>query len=169
MPEPHLVFLGLGSNLGDRRKNLEEAITRIDALAETTVQAVASVWETAPVGYLDQGPFYNTACRLVTSLDPETLLRRLKQIEAALGREPGPRYGPRLIDIDILLFDEVVSSGAPALPHPEMHRRSFVLAPLAELAPAAKIADKGEVAELLKKLEPGGIVQLAERLDAPKR
>ncbi len=127
------VFLALGSNLGDRSRNLRRAL---DALApDLRVEAVSRCYETEPAYVLDQPRFYNLACRAHTDLAPQVLLQRVKALESELGRAPGQRYGPRLVDIDILLFDEVVlATPALTLPHPRLFERAFVLVPLNDIA-----------------------------------
>jgi 2-amino-4-hydroxy-6-hydroxymethyldihydropteridine diphosphokinase len=130
------VYLALGSNLGDRARNLRRAL---DALApDLGVEAVSRCYETEPAYVLDQPRFYNLACRAQTDLTPLALLRRVKALESELGRAPGQRYGPRLVDIDILLFDEVVLHLPElTLPHPRLFERAFVLVPLNEIAAEA--------------------------------
>lgn len=127
------VYLGLGSNLGDRRQNLSAALNQIEP--EVHVEAVSALYETDPVGPQDQPAYYNAACRAVTRLTPRALLERVKAVERALGRQAGPRWGPRLIDIDILLYgEELVDEDGLRIPHPELARRAFVLGPLVEVA-----------------------------------
>lgn len=128
------VYLALGANLGDRAGNLRRALA---ALAPSfAVTAISSCYETAPAYVLDQPPFYNLACRATTALEPLPALRELKRIEAALGRAPGPRFGPRVIDLDILFYDDLVlATPALSIPHPRIAERPFVLVPLAEIAP----------------------------------
>ena len=134
--------IALGSNLGDREANLRQAIARIRQLG--TVRAVSSFHDTAPVGYTDQPRFLNAALLLETELAPVDLMAALLSIERALGRDRNASVpkGPRTIDLDLLLYDATVldvpaarSKPALTLPHPEMHLRRFVLAPLAEIAP----------------------------------
>jgi 2-amino-4-hydroxy-6-hydroxymethyldihydropteridine diphosphokinase len=130
----HTVFLGLGSNLGDRAAHLRAALEALAPYVDVTW--VSSIYETAPMYVEDQPSFYNLACGGQTRLPSAALLRELKQIERALGRAPGPRYGPRVVDLDLLLFDDLVlASDALTLPHPRMLERAFVLVPLAEIAP----------------------------------
>jgi len=136
----HLVFLSLGSNVGDRAAMLAKAIEAIAAIPGISLgmpQDVASLYETAPVGGPGGQPrFLNTAARLRTSRTPHDLLRLLLETEATLGRTPGERWGPRAVDIDLLLFDDsVIESQDLTVPHPRMHERRFVLEPLAEIAP----------------------------------
>jgi 2-amino-4-hydroxy-6-hydroxymethyldihydropteridine diphosphokinase len=128
------VFLGLGTNLGDRLGNLRRALA---ALApDFAVEAVSAVYETEPAYVPDQPRFYNLALRAATRLSPVEALRRLKQLETDLGRVAGRRFGPRLIDLDLLLYDELVlDTPELGLPHPRLPERAFVLAPLAEIAP----------------------------------
>ncbi len=139
----HTIFLGLGSNLGDRAAHLRAAL---EALAPSVrVIRVSSIYETAPMHVENQPSFYNLACSGQTRLSPVALLHALKQIERALGRAPGPRYGPRVVDLDLLLYDDLVlASDALTLPHPRMLERAFVLAPLAEIAPERRhpVAEK---------------------------
>jgi 2-amino-4-hydroxy-6-hydroxymethyldihydropteridine diphosphokinase len=127
------VFLGLGTNLGDRTDNLRGAVA---ALAQfTTVKALSSVWETAPLYVVDQPAFLNMALHVTTALAPLDLLARLKALEDALGRIKSIRFGPRLIDLDILFHGQtVMDSDILTLPHPRLGERRFALAPLAEIA-----------------------------------
>ena len=128
-----VVYLGLGANLGDRRGNLSAALRGIEPAVR--VNAVSSLYETAPVGPQDQPAYYNAACRGATSMTPRALLDHVKAVERELGRSEGPRWGPREIDIDILLFGiEVVEEEGLTVPHLELANRAFVLAPLAEIA-----------------------------------
>ena len=128
------VFLALGSNLGDRRANLVQALQRLGQAV--AIEALSSVYETPPWGVIEQPAFYNLALRGATALTPGALLAFAKQIEQGMGRQPAERYGPRLIDIDILLYNDLVrNSEALVLPHPRLHERAFVLVPLAEIAP----------------------------------
>ncbi len=131
----HSIFLGLGSNLGDRREHLQEAVRLLREQVE--VLRLSSVYDTAPMLVTNQPRFLNMVCSASTAFSPEELLTRLKFIESTLGRVAGPRYGPRVIDIDLLLYDEMVfESPALTVPHPRIVERAFVLQPLAELAPA---------------------------------
>jgi 2-amino-4-hydroxy-6-hydroxymethyldihydropteridine diphosphokinase len=149
------VFLGLGSNLGDRRRNLEAALEALRAHPRITVSAVSSFLETDPVGGPPgQGRFLNAAAGIETDLSPDSLLEELKRVERALGRKPGPRWGPREIDLDILLYgDTILETGTLVIPHPRMRERRFVLEPLAEIAPAARDPVTGlSVRDLLARL-----------------
>ncbi len=130
----HQVYLGLGSNLGDRDAQLREALAAI--APDVVVKRVSSVYDTEPMLVEDQPRFHNLVCAGETRLDPIALLRLVKQVEQALGRTPGPRFGPRAIDIDVLLYDDLVlESDELIVPHPRLAERAFVLVPLAEIAP----------------------------------
>jgi GTP cyclohydrolase IV len=127
------VYLGLGSNLGDRKKNLHRALELLSKRA--AIEKVSSVYETEPVGYKEQPLFLNAVCRISTELEPESLLKLAKKIEAELGRKPGFPNAPRPIDIDILFYDdEIVSDDDLTVPHLKLAERAFVLVPLAEIA-----------------------------------
>lgn len=130
------AVLGLGGNLGDRVGNLQAALDALAHLPDTKVVAVSSLYETAPVGYADQPDFYNLVAVVETALSPRTLLGGCLGVEAALGRVRTFRNAPRVVDIDLLLMEGVVSNDAElTLPHPRMMERAFVLVPLAELFP----------------------------------
>jgi 2-amino-4-hydroxy-6-hydroxymethyldihydropteridine diphosphokinase len=130
----HNVFLALGSNLGDRQANLHGVLSALPPAAH--VISASSIYETPPWGYEEQAPFYNQVIQISTHLAPQELLNFLKTLEVRLGRQPTFRYGPRLIDIDILLYDDLVlRSPGLTIPHPRMEERAFVLLPLADLAP----------------------------------
>jgi 2-amino-4-hydroxy-6-hydroxymethyldihydropteridine diphosphokinase len=163
--QPHLAAIALGSNLaspfGDPAANLQEALKRIESLGH--VRAVSSFYSTAPVGFADQPDFLNAALLLETELEPLELMRALLAIERAMGRDRATAIakGPRIIDLDLLLLDDVVlataggPNGEPALtlPHPAMAQRRFVLEPLAEIAPQMLHPISGlTIAELLAKL-----------------
>lgn len=149
------IYLALGSNLGDRRTNLEAAIAQ---LAPTvTVTARSAVYETAPMYVTDQPAFLNMALRAETDLAPEALLAYLKSIEAELGRRiGGERFGPREVDLDILLYgDTVLTHAVLEIPHPRMAERAFVLRPLADVAAEVRHPELGRtIAELLAEV-PG--------------
>jgi 2-amino-4-hydroxy-6-hydroxymethyldihydropteridine diphosphokinase len=132
------VYLSLGSNLRDRRMNIERALERLNECG-IEVQRVSSLYRTEPVGYTAQPWFVNCVAEVFTDLMPLQLVRRCQAIERAMGRRPGPRNRPRLIDIDILLYeDAVVRSAEVTIPHPRMAERRFVLVPLSELAPGTE-------------------------------
>jgi 2-amino-4-hydroxy-6-hydroxymethyldihydropteridine diphosphokinase len=150
-------FLGLGSNIGDRRAHLESAVA---ALGEhgVTVRAGSAVYETEPVGLvLDQPDFLNACLRIETELDPEELLEACKAVEQDLGRAAGgARHGPRVIDVDVLLLGDLIyESPRLTLPHPEVSSRRFVLVPLLELDPELTLPGGERLAGRLQALGPG--------------
>jgi len=130
----HIVYLALGTNLGDRSANLKQAISALTPQLE--VKAKSAVYETPPWGFEDQPKFLNQVIKANTYLDPEPLLKHLKRLEVALGRKESVPNGPRLIDMDILFYDDLVLDKASiVIPHPRLHERGFVLLPLMEIAP----------------------------------
>jgi 2-amino-4-hydroxy-6-hydroxymethyldihydropteridine diphosphokinase len=149
------AYIGLGSNLGDREGFLRRAVELLRAEPEIDVVAVSNVRETDPVDFLDQPRFLNGAVEVETGLPPRPLLERLLAVEAALGRRrDGLRYGPRTIDLDLLLYgEEVVDEPGLTVPHPRLAERRFVLEPLHELAPDLVVPGRGAVLELLAALQ----------------
>lgn len=131
------VFLGVGSNQGERLAHISRAIRAVADEPGVALRQMAPIIETAAVGGPPQGPYLNTVIEVDTALGPHDLLRRLQAIERRLGREPSPeRWAPRPIDLDILLYGEqVVEEPGLVIPHPRLHERAFVLEPLAQLAP----------------------------------
>ncbi|MGH3022275.1 MAG: 2-amino-4-hydroxy-6-hydroxymethyldihydropteridine diphosphokinase [Gaiellaceae bacterium] len=155
--ERHKAFVGLGANLGDRQGTIRRAVALLAEEPGIEMLAVSSLRETDPVGYADQPPFLNGAVALATELGPRELLGRLLAIERELGRArgEGPRYGPRVIDLDLLLHgDEVVDEPGLVVPHPRLAERRFALEPLHELDPGLTLPDGRRVADLLAALEP---------------
>lgn len=133
---PHRCYLSLGANVGPRERTMARAIGMIDRIPGVRICRVSSFYETEPVGYTDQPEFINCAAEIETTLEPRELLDRLREIEHRLGRVKRTRWHEREIDIDILLYDGLIlTSPLLTIPHPEMSRRRFVLAPLAEIAP----------------------------------
>ena len=133
-PPPTLIYLGLGSNLDDRLRNLREAQAALPP--QVQVLRASRVYETAPWGYSDQPAYLNQVLEARTALAPLELLAHLKAIEARLGRVPSFRFGPRLIDIDILFYDDrIIELPGVTIPHPRLHERAFVLVPLADITP----------------------------------
>ena len=131
----HTVYLALGSNMGARSANLKNAISNLTP--QMNLKAKSNVYETPPWGYADQSPFLNQVVKVETYMEAEPLLLHLKRLETVLGRVPNFQNGPRLIDIDILFFDDLVlDSPIVQIPHPRLQERAFVLRPLADLAPA---------------------------------
>jgi 2-amino-4-hydroxy-6-hydroxymethyldihydropteridine diphosphokinase len=150
-------FLGLGSNIGDRREHLEAAVQALPRRG-VDVLASSSVYETEPVGLVtDQPDFLNACLRISTGLEPEELLAACKAVERELGRQPGGvRHGPRPIDVDLLLLDHVqYASEQLILPHPEVASRRFVLVPLLELEPELSLPDGTRLSDALTGLGAG--------------
>lgn len=144
------AFVGLGSNVGEPPRQLQDALQELDALPETRVAATSAFYRSAPLGYLDQPEFLNAVAELDTALAAETLLENLQAIEKRHGRVRSFAGAPRTLDLDLLLYgDAVVSTPRLTLPHPRMHERAFVLEPLAEIAPDISIPGKGRARELL--------------------
>ena len=132
--EEHIVYLALGTNLGNRAANLKEAIASLPPQME--VKAKSRMYETPPWGYTDQPMFLNQVIKAETYLEPEPLLKHLKRLEVALGRVPSFQNGPRLIDVDILFYDDLILDTSPlVIPHPHLHERGFVLLPMMDIAP----------------------------------
>jgi len=128
------AYLGLGSNLGHREANITSALKMLGQ--EARILKVSSLYETEPVGYKDQPWFLNLVCAVETELSPQGLLNLVKAIERKLGRKPTLRFGPRLVDIDILFYDDLIlDSPDLTIPHPRLVERAFVLLPLREIAP----------------------------------
>ena len=154
--ESTIAYIGLGANLGERERTIAAALRRIDEDERTALMGSTVPIETDPVGYTDQPRFFNAAASLATTRSPSELLDLLLEIERDLGRVrgEGPRYGPRTIDLDLLLYgDETIDEGALEVPHPRLHERRFVLEPLAELDPGLVVPGRGPVSALLAELE----------------
>jgi 2-amino-4-hydroxy-6-hydroxymethyldihydropteridine diphosphokinase len=149
-----LVYIGLGANLGDRETTIRRALQLLES-GDTTVVEVSTLRETDPVGYDDQPRFLNGAAALQTELEPRQLLDRLLAVELELGRDrSGPRFGPRTIDLDLLLYDgRSVSEPGLEVPHPRLHERAFVLEPLLELDEGLEVPGRGPVRALLAGLQ----------------
>jgi 2-amino-4-hydroxy-6-hydroxymethyldihydropteridine diphosphokinase len=149
----HIVYLGLGSNLGNRKVNLQAAVEGIEPVAR--LLATSPIYETPPWGYLNQPDFLNQVVRVDTDLSPSELLVYLKSLETRLGRTATVRYGPRTIDIDILFYDDLIlDEPGLIIPHPRIQGRAFVLVPLADLAP-----------DMLHPLEGKSILALLKQVD----
>ena len=146
------AFVGIGANLGEPERQIRAALAELAASEGVEVAAVSSLRETDPVGYEDQPRFLNGAAVVETELSPRELLERLLEIERRLGRVrgEGPRFGPRTIDLDLLLYgDETVDEPGLTIPHPRLAERRFALEPLAELDPGLEIPGHGPVQALL--------------------
>lgn len=132
----HTVYIGIGSNVGDREKNIREAVGKVDAPEDTRLVEVSKIYETEPVGYVDQDRFLNAVCKIQTLASPENLVSRLQEIEKSLKRERNIRWGPRTIDLDVLFYDDLVTDNEKIIiPHPRLHERLFVLKPLCDISP----------------------------------
>jgi 2-amino-4-hydroxy-6-hydroxymethyldihydropteridine diphosphokinase len=153
----HVVYIALGTNLGNRPDNLRAALGTLPP--EVSVLAESHVYETPPWGYEDQPAFLNMVVKAETSLEPGALLKYLKQLEVQLGREGNFRWGPRLIDLDILFYDDLIIDTPPlVIPHPRLHERAFVLVPLADVAPEYVHPLLGEcIWDLLQRIDVSGI------------
>ena len=156
------VFVALGSNLDNPELQVQQALREIDELPETALVKISALYETAPVGVLDQPPFINAVAQVATTLSPHDFLARLHAIEAQHGRlrksANDEINGPRTLDLDILLFDEIsISERGLAIPHPRMHERAFVLVPLVEIAPHVVIPGKGAANEFLAASDIAGV------------
>lgn len=162
----HHVYIGIGSNLGDRKSNTVEAMERVSKLPDTRIVRASSLYESEPLGDAKTW-FVNSAIEIETGMSTDQLLKKLKAIEAAMGRKrvKGKRWGSRIIDLDILLTDgEVIEKRSLKVPHPEMHKRRFVLMPLAELAPHVVHPQLGQtVSALLAGVKDGKRVSLLPR------
>jgi 2-amino-4-hydroxy-6-hydroxymethyldihydropteridine diphosphokinase len=153
------AFVGLGSNLGDRLSELRAAVEALRATPSVEVVALSSVYETDPVGPA-QPDFLNAVVELRTDLEPRLLLARLKEIEAQAGRFSArvERWGPREVDLDLLLYDDlVIESDRLRIPHPSMHERAFVLVPLCEIDASVVVPGHGIASELLAVVDPSGV------------
>jgi 2-amino-4-hydroxy-6-hydroxymethyldihydropteridine diphosphokinase len=149
------AYVGLGANLGDREAALRAAVDRLGATPGIEVLAVSTFRETDPVGYLDQPRFLNGAVALETELPPRALLDILLAVERSLGRtRDGPRFGPRTIDLDLLVYgQETVDEDGLRVPHPRLEERAFALEPLVELDPGLVVPGVGPLEAALRKLE----------------
>ncbi|MHC4320803.1 MAG: 2-amino-4-hydroxy-6-hydroxymethyldihydropteridine diphosphokinase [Planctomycetota bacterium] len=151
------VYAGLGSNLGNKREYILSAIDRIDAVEGICVKEKSGFYDTTPVGGPSQPDYVNCVIGLETEIEPQTLLKEFKKVEIELGRKPGVRWGPRVVDLDILLYgDRIVNDHNLRIPHKRMHERVFVLAPLCEISPDTKHPVSGiRISELLEKIKSG--------------
>ena len=149
------VYAGLGSNLGNKRENIIKAIDRLDACEGICVKEKSAFFNTTPVGGPLQPDYVNCAIGMETEIEPQVLLEEFKKIEIGLGRKPGVRWGPRVVDLDILLYgNRIVDEHNLKMPHERMHERAFVLEPLCEISPDIKHPVSGiSISELLEKLK----------------
>ena len=152
------AHVGLGSNLGDRRANVGRALDLLAGAPGVAVAAVSALYETPPWGFREQAPFLNAVAALDTSLGPRQLLVVLKSFEARIGRRPTFRWGPRVVDLDLLLYgDLALSRRGLTLPHPAMLERAFVLIPLADVYPEFRSPDGRSLDSLIAALDLAGI------------
>ena len=160
---PHIAFIGLGSNLEDPPGQLQRALAAIARLPDTQLLDQSSLYRGAPLGYPDQPDFVNAVAKIATELSPQTLLQALLQIEHQHGRERTFRNAPRILDLDVLLYDDVqLHEHGLTIPHPQMHLRAFVLQPLLEIAPDASIPGLGKAELALVRCHDQVLERLAE-------
>jgi 2-amino-4-hydroxy-6-hydroxymethyldihydropteridine diphosphokinase len=158
---PHVAFIGLGSNLEDPHSQLQRAFAALDKLPGTRLIARSSLYRSAPLGLLDQPDFVNAVAKVATSMTPQELLQALLHIEHQHGRERTFRNAPRTLDLDVLLYDEArLHEHGLTIPHPQMHRRAFVLQPLLEIAPDICIPGVGQARQALQACQD----QILERI-----
>lgn len=163
------AFLGLGGNIGDRLGYLQRAVDLLHADERSRVDAVSSVYETVPLGGPEQGPYLNIAVRLATRRTPRRLLAVCQRVEQALGRVRTVRWGPRTVDVDILLYgDRVITRPDLEIPHPRLAERAFALVPLIEVAPGQRLPDGRSLPAALARLAPiEGITMIGSQVVAP--
>jgi 2-amino-4-hydroxy-6-hydroxymethyldihydropteridine diphosphokinase len=159
------AYVAIGSNLDDPRRQVEKAIDELAGLADTRLVLHSGLWRSAPMGPQDQPDFVNAVAGLLTLLEPHALLEKLRGLERRMGRiEPAVRWGPRLIDLDLLMVGESRCDEPDLrLPHPGLHQRNFVLYPLAEIAPKLWVPDRGRVCRLREGIPGDGIERLVAR------
>lgn len=146
------AFIALGTNVGERLQYLQRALVLLDNRQAIQVEHVSSIYETDPVGYTEQRQFLNMVAEIDTELTPQGLLDEMRDVEDGLGRERTVRWGPRTIDLDILLYNQVeMNSETLQIPHPRMEKRAFVLVPLAEIAPDLSIPGREPLLTLISK------------------
>jgi 2-amino-4-hydroxy-6-hydroxymethyldihydropteridine diphosphokinase len=157
----HRAFVAFGSNLKDPQHQVEQAIQAIKNTSDILLIRASSLYKTAPVGYDNQDDFINAVAEVKTDLAPLELLRRLLGIEDSFGRERPFPNAPRVLDLDLLLYDDVtINTAELTLPHPRMHERGFVMIPLAEIAPTIKISQHGDADELAARCDNQGVEKL---------
>jgi 2-amino-4-hydroxy-6-hydroxymethyldihydropteridine diphosphokinase len=155
------AYVGVGSNLGDPVARVRAAFDSLAKLPQTRLIATSRLYRTAPFGPVEQGDFINAVAGLLTQLDALELLRQIRAIEAAAGRVRGERWGPRTLDLDLLVFgDQRIDTPALTVPHPGIAERVFVLAPLEDIAPTLDVPGVGRVEELRRRLGEDGILEI---------
>jgi 2-amino-4-hydroxy-6-hydroxymethyldihydropteridine diphosphokinase len=158
----HIAFIALGSNLGDPESKVRQGIAALAELPQVQLVAASSLYRSAALGHAEQADFVNAVAQLSTDLAPQALLAALLAIEARFGRERSFRNAPRTLDLDLLLYDaQTIAEPGLAVPHPRMHERAFVLAPLLEIAPDCVIPGRGPAADWLTRCVNQPIVRLA--------
>jgi 2-amino-4-hydroxy-6-hydroxymethyldihydropteridine diphosphokinase len=163
------AFLGLGSNVGDRLAYLQQGVDRLEEERRIRVDAVSSIYETAPVGGPPQDPYLNMALRVATTASPHGLLRACQRAERAAGRVRTVPWGPRTLDVDVLLYaDRRIATRRLVVPHPRLVERPFALIPLIEVAPGAALPDGRSLVTVLAKLAPiEDVVMIGRQVQAP--
>lgn len=158
----NIAYLSLGSNLGNRKQYIESAVNKLNENENITVKKVSSIYETEPVGFTKQNKFLNIVVEIETSLEPLELLRQCQKIENDLGRVRIIRWGPRTIDIDIIIYEDyIIESNTLTIPHPRMKEREFVLIPLNEIASDINILGIG-IGELIKKINTESVKKIGD-------
>lgn len=156
------AFIALGSNLDDPAAHVARGIDDLGSVPRTVVKRVSSLYRSAPVGFRDQPDFINAVAQVATRLGPRPLLEALLEIERRHGRMRGVPNGPRTLDLDLVLYgDLVLHEPGLTVPHPRMHERAFVIVPLAEIAPHRLVPGRGRVSRLLAQIDAGGVTRLA--------
>ncbi len=159
------AYIGLGANLDDPVAQVQAGVAALTTLRDTRLTAQSSLYRTAPVGYTDQPDFINAVAAVETGLSPRELLTALLAVETGRGRVRQFLNAPRTLDLDLLLYDDrVLHEEGLTVPHPRMHERAFVLAPLAEIAPDRLIPGRGRVNDLLREVDVSGVAQIATRV-----
>ena len=158
----HIAFIALGSNLADPESKVRQGFAALAELPQARLVAASSLYRSAPLGHADQPDFVNAVTQLSTGLAPQALLAALLAVEQRFGRERSFRNAPRTLDLDLLLYDaQTIDEPGLVVPHPRMHERAFVLAPLVEIAPACVIPGRGPAADWLARCANQPIVRLA--------
>ena len=157
------AFIGLGANLGDPRRQIRAGLASLHEIPTTRLAGQSSFYLSAPLDYIEQPEFVNAVAQIQTELEPRALLDALLAIECSLGRSRSHANAPRTLDLDLLLYDmTVIDEPGLRVPHPRMHTRAFVLAPLAQIAPGIEIPGQGPIASLLAACAGQGIEKLAD-------
>lgn len=161
MAETVTACVALGSNLDDPRAQVERGFAALAKLPQTTLRARSRLYRTPPWGVVDQSDFINAAARLETALPPRDLLDALLAMEGRAGRVRGIRNGPRILDLDLLLYgDRIIDEAGLAVPHPRLHERAFVLLPLSDVASELEVPGRGRVRDLLAGVDAAGCLVL---------